>query len=121
MHFLVNLCIPPKLILKLQEFGYNGIRVDKLGMSKSSDYEIFEYAKQHDMVIITADMDFTRILAYTKSGKPSTIVFHLKNPSYEKMVKYLKEALIKFEENLQKGAIILIKEGKIRIRNLPVK
>jgi predicted nuclease of predicted toxin-antitoxin system len=109
------------LIPKLRELGHTGTRVDELGMSKSSDYEIFEYARQHDMVIITADMDFTRILAYTKSGKPSTIVFHLKNPSHEKMVKYLKETLTRFEVNLQKGAIILIKEERIRVRNLPIK
>jgi len=116
----MNLCISPKLISKLRELGHNGIRVDELGMSKSSDYEIFEYARQHDMVILTADMDFTRILAYTKSGKPSTIVFHLKNPSYENMIKYLQEVLRKFETNLQKGAIILVKEGRIRVRNLPL-
>jgi len=40
-----------------------------------------EYAAKHDMVVITADLDFGEMLAFTKHNKPSVMIFRLKDPS----------------------------------------
>lgn len=56
------------------------MRASDLGMGKARDEEILGYAIEKDMILITADLDFGNILAYTKSKRPSTIIFRLKKP-----------------------------------------
>jgi predicted nuclease of predicted toxin-antitoxin system len=78
MKFLVDMALSPKTAKFLVALGYEAERVDKLGMAKSKDREIFEFAIGNNRVVITADMDFGHILAHTKSNKPSVIIFRLK-------------------------------------------
>ncbi|MFB0559741.1 MAG: DUF5615 family PIN-like protein [Candidatus Lokiarchaeia archaeon] len=71
MKFLVDMSISPKTVEFLKKNGYEAVRVSDLEMAKSKDQEIFEYAIENNMILITMDLDFGNILAYTKSKKPS--------------------------------------------------
>ena len=119
MKFLVDMSVSPKTVEFLKKIGYEAVRVSDLGMAKSKDQEIFEYAIENDMILITTDLDFGNILAYTKSKKPSTIIFRLKNPSPEIVNQMLLLTLPRIEP-LKKGVIIVIEERRIRIRELPI-
>ncbi len=119
MKFLVVMSVSPKTVEFLKKIGYEAVRVSDLGMAKSKDQEIFEYAIENDMILITTDLDFGNILAYTKSKKPSTIIFRLKNPSPEIVNQMLSLTLPRIEP-LKKGVIIVIEERRIRIRELPI-
>jgi len=44
MKFLLDMPISPKTEEFLKKLGYDAIRVDKLGMQKTTDEEIFQYA-----------------------------------------------------------------------------
>lgn len=66
MKFLIDMPLSPKTANFLQNSGYKAIRVNELGMAKSKDKEILEYASKNGMVVLTADLDFGNILAYTK-------------------------------------------------------
>ncbi len=120
MKFLVDMALSPRTAKFLAELGYEAERVDKLGMAKSTDREIFEYAIENNRVVITADMDFGRILAYTKSNKPSVIIFRLKTPTPEKVNSMLSSTLPRIKEALEKGAIVVIEDQRVRIRGLPI-
>lgn len=119
MKFLVDMSISPKTVKFLKKKGYEAVRVSNLGMAKSKDEEIFEYTIENDMILITADLDFGNILAYTKSKKPSTIIFRLKNPSPENVNQMLLSILPRIE-SLKKGVIVVIEDRRIRIRELPI-
>ncbi|MEX2723227.1 MAG: DUF5615 family PIN-like protein, partial [Candidatus Freyarchaeota archaeon] len=75
---------------------------------------------EKDMVLLTADPDFGNILAYTKSKRPSTIIFRLKNPSPEFVNQMLLLPLSKIGEQLKKGVIVVVEGSRIRIRELPI-
>jgi predicted nuclease of predicted toxin-antitoxin system len=45
-----------------------------IGPVAASDSTIFEYARENDLVLLTNDLDFPRILAHTASVKPSVIL-----------------------------------------------
>lgn len=120
MKFLADMPISPRTIEFLRRKGYHAIRVDKLKMAKATDREIFDYAIKNEMIIITTDLDFGTILAYTKKKKPSIIILRLKNPSPKVINDLLEKGLPNVEEYLRKGAIIVIGEDKIRIRELPI-
>ncbi len=75
MKFLVDMPLSPKTVIFLKSMGYEAIRVSELGMAKSKDRDIFDYAEKNNMVILSADLDFGTILAFTHSSKPSVIIF----------------------------------------------
>jgi len=83
MKFLLDMPLSPKTTIFLRDLGYEAIQVNELGMAKSKDKEIFDYASERDMVILSADLDFGNILAYTQSDKPSVVIFRLNDPSPE--------------------------------------
>jgi len=44
MRFLVDMALSPKAVNFLQDMGHEAIRANELGMAKSKDREILEYA-----------------------------------------------------------------------------
>lgn len=120
MKLLVDMALSPETVKALRGAGYEAVRVSELGMAKSRDKEIVEYAAENGMVVITADLDFGDILAHVKHKKPSVIVFRLKNPSPDHVNSLLLSALPRIKNSLNKGSIVVIEEHRIRIRELPV-
>ena len=120
MKFLLDMHISPKTEEFLRKQGYDAIRVDKLKMHKATDKEIFDYAIERNMVIITADLDFGKILSYFKSSKPSVIIFRIRYPSPESINKLLWTVLPRVRGKLEAGSLILIEDDRIRIKKLPI-
>lgn len=120
MKFLVDMPLSPKTVNFLKNIGYEAIRVSELGMAKSKDRDIFDYAKKHDMIILSADLDFGTILAFTHSIKPSVIIFRLSNPSPEHVNSLISSNISNIETELMKGVIVIIEDAEIRIRELPI-
>jgi len=120
MKFLVDMPLSPKTVNFLKDMGYVAIRVSELGMAKSKDRDIFDYAEKHDMIILSADLDFGTILAFTHSIKPSIIIFRLNDPSPEHVNSLISSNLSNIEEELLKGVIVIIEDAEIRIRELPI-
>jgi len=120
MKFLIDLCLSPKTKEFLRSNNYEAIRVDEIKLERATDREIFEYAAENDYILLTADLDFSQILSFLKYNKPSVVIFRLEIPSPEHINKYLKKIINQFYEDLESGAIIIVKEDKIRIRKLPI-
>ena len=120
MKFLVDMPLSPKTVKFLNNMGHKAVRVSELGMAKSKDREIFDHAEKNDMIILSADLDFGTILANTHSRKPSVIIFRLRDPSPEHVNSLLSSNLPGIEEELMKGAIVVVEDANIRIRELPI-
>jgi predicted nuclease of predicted toxin-antitoxin system len=56
--FLVDAQLPPNLARTLRENGSDAIAVRKVGLRDASDLDIWRYALQEGLVIITKDEDF---------------------------------------------------------------
>ena len=78
MKFLVDMALSPKTVQFLIDNGHEAVRVNqvipKFADIPIEDEAIFNYAIENNMFIITFDLDFGEILAFTKSSKPSTII-----------------------------------------------
>ena len=72
------------------------------------------------MILITMDLDVGYLLAYTRRNKPSVILFRLRNPSVENVNRLLPEVIETTRDHLEKGAIIVVEDWRIRIRELPI-
>ncbi|MFQ5976998.1 MAG: DUF5615 family PIN-like protein [Candidatus Heimdallarchaeota archaeon] len=121
MKFLVDMALSPRTANFLRNKGYEAVRVNEVISGKRiEDRAVFHYAIENDYCIITADLDFAMILAFTKSQKPSTVILRVEDQRVENVNQILAEILPKVKEEILSGSIIVIEENRFRIRPLPV-
>ncbi|MBN2061576.1 MAG: DUF5615 family PIN-like protein [Deltaproteobacteria bacterium] len=120
MKFLLDMGISPENGKYLIKLGYDSIHLIDIGMETASDTEILDKAKKENRVILTHDLDFGRLLAFSCGGMPSVVVFRLGNMKPENVNNICKEAIIRFHDELEKGVILSIGDRKIRCHYLPI-
>ena len=121
MKILIDMNISPLWVEVLQGRGWKAVHWSAIGNPSARDAEILEYAKQHDYVVLTHDLDFSAILAVTRAKTPSVIQVRTQDVLSEQFRDTLTGALRQFESELAAGALIVIDETRSRARVLPLK
>jgi predicted nuclease of predicted toxin-antitoxin system len=101
--------------------NYDALHVRDLGMATASDDAILARAAQDGRVLISRDADFSALLALGALNWPSFV--HLRIPSVnrpEQQADLLIAALEQAVGDLERGAIVTLQDGRLRIRRLPV-
>lgn len=120
MRFLADMPISPLTVEFLKSMGHEAVRLNELGMRGAEDEEIIVYAHRHKFVILTMDLDFGGLLVQKGWAAPSVITFRLENPEVARINKILKENLPTLAEDLERGAIVIVEESRLRVRALPI-
>jgi predicted nuclease of predicted toxin-antitoxin system len=120
MKFLLNMNVPRSLGVKLPEKGHSCRHVGDIGMARASDLEITNEAWQNNEVIVTHDLDYGHLLAFSGAAAPSVVIFRLRNINPDNLFSSLMKAWDEIEEPLLKGAIVTVEDSNFRIRNLPI-
>ncbi len=79
LEVLVDMALSPKTVKFLRSLGYEAYGANEFGMGHAKDEEIIKYARERRFYVITADLDFSDILAHSRG--PSVIILRLSNPS----------------------------------------
>ena len=58
MKFLLDENLSPRLLSTLSEIFPDSAHVDRIGLGSASDNEVWQYAKENDLTIISKDSDF---------------------------------------------------------------
>lgn len=120
MKFLLDVHMPQKLADSLEEEGHQCRMMVKVADPKSLDEEIIEIARQNDEVILTHDLDFGTLLAFSNADSPSVIIFRIPQINATVFSGLVKDNWAAIEASLAKGAIVVFQENAIRIRELPI-
>ena len=59
----------------LQAYGHEGVHAYQIGKDRAPDSELLEMARRESRIIITADLDFPRLLALSMAEGPGLILF----------------------------------------------
>lgn len=73
MRFLIDMPLSPQLARWLSGLGHDCVHAANVGLSGAPDSLIIEQARKDKRVVITADLDFPRILALAGIDSPGLI------------------------------------------------
>ncbi len=121
MKFLIDNALSPSMADGLKKAGYDAIHVRDIEMSKASDTDILNFALKEDRIIVSADTDFGTLLTLHELSKPSFILFRRSDKRPTALLLQLTANLEQISEALSEGAVIVIEDKRIRIRQLPIK
>jgi len=105
----------------LRNDGYDAIHLRDEGLQTLPDDNIILKAKDEGRIILTFDLDFGELLAFSGDSLPSVIIFRLEKANPDYVLSKLNPVLEECQNILEDGAIITIKDKNYRVRYLPVK
>jgi predicted nuclease of predicted toxin-antitoxin system len=120
MKFLLDMPVSPSLLRVLRIYGHEGVHAGQIGKSRAADEELLELARQEDRTIITADLDFPRLLALSFAAGPGIILFRGGNYSDEEMRDLLERVFKEVPPGNLKNSICVVDRQRIRLTNLPI-
>jgi predicted nuclease of predicted toxin-antitoxin system len=120
VRFLIDMPLSPALATWLADRGHDAAHAADLGLNRATDGEIMERAKQEARTVVTADLDYPRLLAVAGASEPSLILFRNGNWSEADVRLRLSEILATLNDADIAHSIIVVDRDRVRRRRLPI-
>lgn len=120
MKFLLNMNMPRELGRQLAAKGHEWRHVRDIAMARASDVAILEEARKSQNVVVTHDLDYGHLLAFSGESGPSVIIFRVRNTHPDNLSRRLMSSWSEIQKPLLEGAIVTVEDATLRIRKLPV-
>jgi len=117
---LLDMNLSPAWVEFLRERGIEAIHWSAVGDPRAKDSELMEWARGHDSIVFTHDLDFGALLAMNHAAGPSVLQVRTQDVMPERIGAHVVAVLRTYEVALDAGAIITIDEATARVRILPI-
>ena len=112
--------LPPELAQGLWAEGHDAVNASELAMNRSPDQEILRSGAGTGRVIITADLDFPRLLVSLGSTGPGLILLRGGNYSEAESRDCVRRVPMSITQTELSRSIVVVDRERIRRRWLPV-
>lgn len=120
MKLLVDMNLSPSWVDRLKLHGFDAVHWSTIGAATAPDGEILVWAREHQLVVLTNDLDFSAILAATSDHTPSVVQVRTQDLMSDAAVRVVVLALRTFRTQIDSGSLLSIDEGGTRVRLLPL-
>ena len=120
MKFAVDVNLSRNWLPALRGEGHDAVYWNDVGDPSAADSEIMDWARAHDAVVLTCDLDFSAILAASGAPKPSVVQFRPGRHRPALLLGKLLLALRRYQSELQNGALVSIDQHASRVHHLPL-
>jgi len=117
---LVDMNLTPEWVPCLASNGIESVPWSNIGSPTAPDTLIMAWARENGFVVFTHDMDFGTVLALTHESGPSVIQVRARSPMPEDMGTLVATVIRRHAKDLESGALVVLDEGKARVRILPL-
>jgi predicted nuclease of predicted toxin-antitoxin system len=118
--FLIDMPLPPALAVWLQSQGHDAVHALNLGLDRAPDTEIIERAMTDKRTIITADLDYLRLLALSHATGPSLVLFRGADWAENAVIERMNDLLRSLSAEEIEQSILVVDPDRIRRRRLPI-
>jgi predicted nuclease of predicted toxin-antitoxin system len=120
MKILIDMNLSPDWAAAFAAENIESVHWSTVGDPRAEDIEIMDYARANDYVVFTHDLDFGTLLALTQAESPSVLQVRAQNILPSHLANTVVAVLRANEETLEQGALIVVDEGRARVRILPL-
>src|SRR5205823_2154889 len=120
LKFLIDMPVTPDAGPHLRAAGHDAVHAVDLGLARSSDNELLTVARREERVIITADLDYPRLIALQQADRPGVILFRGGAYSDREMLALLDRVLARASTLDLEHSIVVVDRKRIRRRALPI-
>lgn len=113
--------VTPQAVAHLEAKGHDAIHASTAGLGTEDDSVILERARIDDRIVVTADLDYPRLLALLKADRPGVILFRGGSYSDAEMLALLDRVLAQSGTLELERSITVVDQHRIRRRSLPIK
>lgn len=120
MRFIVGMALSPALADWLARQGHDAVHASDLGLARAPDSEIIERARDEDRIVVTADLDYPRLLALARSSRPALMLFRGGTYSDQEVIDRLAQVLELSSEADLVASVVTVERWRIRKRRFPI-
>ena len=120
MKILIDMNLSPDWVAVLSRHGFAAIHWSTVGDPRAEDSVLIQWARANAHILFTHDLDFGAALALTQAESPSVIQVRAQDVTPGHLESAVIEVLKNNEPQLAAGALIVLDEGRSRVRILPL-
>jgi predicted nuclease of predicted toxin-antitoxin system len=120
MRFLGDMGVSWRVIEWLRAAGHDAVHLRDEGLQRLPNGDIFQKGFAEQRIVLTFDLDFGEILAGSAGQTVSVVLFRLHDTRTQHVIERLKTVLEQSSAELLSGAIVVVEEGRHRVRKLPI-
>ena len=118
---LLDQGLPRSAVRHLHNHGIEACHVADIGLSRASDAEITEQARNLGQLIVTLDADFHRLLSISGASFPSVIRIRREGLRGPDVATLVHQVLDHVGEQLRNGAMVTVTDRNVRLHRLPLR
>jgi predicted nuclease of predicted toxin-antitoxin system len=120
MRFLIDMPLSPALAQWLCTEGHDAVHASALSLHRAPDAVILRLAADQDRVVITADLDFPRLLASLGASEPGLILLRGGNYTDAGSLQCVRRVLMSVAPEDLSRCIVVVDRDRVRRRWLPL-
>jgi len=107
---------------RLRAAGHDAVHVRERGLERAEDDVILQLAAAEKRTLISEDTDFGALLAEAGQAAPSFVLIRSADPlTPDDQADLLLANLGAVSEDLEKGCVVVLGRGRLRVRPLPLR
>ena len=120
MRLVIDVNLSPEWCDVLAESDIEAVHWSTVGPIDARDEVIMEYARSHEMIVFTHDLDFGSLLFLTQASRPSVVQLRSEDVRPSTMGSLVLKAIQNCATHLQTGALLTIDPRRNRVNLLPI-
>ncbi len=120
MKILIDMNLSPDWTQVFANHKITAVHWSTVGNPRAEDTELMDWARANNHIIFTHDLDFGTMLALTGAESPSVIQVRTQDVTPAHLEAVVIEVLQSNKSLIEAGALIILDEGRSRVRILPL-